>query len=559
MTNISLRRLTNSTATALASTVSSAATSLPINNATWTTDTSQYPLLLSVGGETILAQGVTTAGTQTFTGCIRAINGITKGHPAGTMVTVADPFRPSLGHGLELVPQAVAGSSLPSDIISYNDPYTGQAVLRVTRDGADMQAVNYMGSVESSSCWSPDSNRLVVAKYVASNPSLTGLYVFDLTEMRWAALTTAWLWSYPIFDHDGTHVWYVYSNGTINGDGRHYEIRRAPVPVVLDFDAPMADTSTLMLDVRAAAAAAGAGPLEDVLVMNKNHIASPPEAIFSFHVKTAAGMRTMLTGPSGGSFITSWGFDQNANGGGGDGDSSVWAKNTGYSIRTHRAPGGPGTDQRAVWSFNPPTALYDLADGGGGESSIAHSDWTYHPATATDFHIGSWRWPATRTAGVTTYYPTKGLVFGEVHCSIDHASSTGPLSDIRVVTVEYHIGSTSRGQMYLFAAGDYDIGGVTHPEITSWTSIRDLRHLCGPRNFLNPNFVDNLSAFSTHPHFSPNGHWIAWQSTCENDLETPQSELRTHWFYPAEICGPAGGTDGVNYAHLDICLTYVGP
>jgi hypothetical protein len=515
---------------------------------------------IMVGGERILVGSISGTGpTQTLNGCSRAVNGVTKSHVAGTPVEIADTFRLTFGHHPVANQIAASPPVSNSGIISYNDPYTGQPILRITRDGADRQAVNYMGPVESVSSWSPDSNRLVVSKWIATDPANSGIHVFDLTAMRWAPIVNTWLWAFPIFDHSGTHVWYIHSDGTFNANGRNYELRRAAVPTNLNFDAPIGTTSELMLDIRAAAAAAGAGEVTNALVLAKNHVAPGPAEIFSFGVETAAGMRTMFTSGGGGSFIPSWGFDQDPNSNIGDGDSVVWARNDGYNIRAHRAPAGPGSDQRAIWSFNPPTALYDIADGGGGESIIAHSDWGYHAGTSTDIHVGGWRWPATRTAGVTTYYPTKGLIFGEVHTTLDQASTSGPLSGVRVVNVEYHIGSGSRGQMYMWTLGDYDIGGVTHPEIVGWQDIRSLRHLLGPRNSLNPNFVNNLAAFSSHPNFSPNGHWIAWQSTSEIDLETPQSELRTHWYYPEEICGPAGGTDGTQFAFLDIYLTYVGP
>jgi len=65
--------------------------------AVWTIDADYYPLLLEIGGEVIEAGAPANAfGLQAFINCTRSVNGVTKSHPAGTPVHVAQPLRLAL-------------------------------------------------------------------------------------------------------------------------------------------------------------------------------------------------------------------------------------------------------------------------------------------------------------------------------------------------------------------------------------------------------------------------------------------------------------------------------
>lgn len=58
-----------------------------------TTDAGDYPMNLVIGGEEITATGCTGAGpAQTFTGCTRSVNGVSKSHLTGAAVQIAAPF-----------------------------------------------------------------------------------------------------------------------------------------------------------------------------------------------------------------------------------------------------------------------------------------------------------------------------------------------------------------------------------------------------------------------------------------------------------------------------------
>jgi len=102
------RRLLDDGTSLTAAPLTATATSIPVSDAQWTTDTANYPLDLEVGGELVTAAGVSTAGTQTFTGVTRAVNGVSKAHAAGAPVRVARPLRLSLGHAATATPAAVS-------------------------------------------------------------------------------------------------------------------------------------------------------------------------------------------------------------------------------------------------------------------------------------------------------------------------------------------------------------------------------------------------------------------------------------------------------------------
>jgi hypothetical protein len=84
---------------ALWATVSSSTTALPLTTASWTQDPHAYPLAVTVRGEIILVASAYTdpaTGLVVLDGCTRGVNNVAKSHPAGTTVTLADPFRLAL-------------------------------------------------------------------------------------------------------------------------------------------------------------------------------------------------------------------------------------------------------------------------------------------------------------------------------------------------------------------------------------------------------------------------------------------------------------------------------
>lgn len=170
------RRLMDDGTSVLASPIDEADAVLPLSDAQWTTASATYPLRLRVGGELMVATGIVTNGTQTFTGVARGVNGIRKAHPAGTPVRVADGQRLTMGHALS--PETpVTGAppppptpeptpEVPTDglqlwIDAGEDPTAGDlagqgftAELGST-SGSDAQdpAVTVAGSVD---VWTPD-------------------------------------------------------------------------------------------------------------------------------------------------------------------------------------------------------------------------------------------------------------------------------------------------------------------------------------------------------------------------------------------------------------------
>jgi hypothetical protein len=57
----------------------------------WTTDVAEFPFDILVGGERMTVSAITGASSpQTFT-VTRSVNGVIKGHPIGTTVSLADP------------------------------------------------------------------------------------------------------------------------------------------------------------------------------------------------------------------------------------------------------------------------------------------------------------------------------------------------------------------------------------------------------------------------------------------------------------------------------------
>lgn len=172
------RRLTDDGTSVLASSIDELDAVLPLSDAQWTTDSANYPLRLRVGGELMIATGVVTNGTQTFTGVVRSVNGVRKSHAAGTPVQVADGLRLTVGHALS-PPTPITGEPPPTpdptptpevpttDLVLWidagqdptagnldDDPYTAELGSTAGADAQD-PAVTVAGSVD---VWTPDGS-----------------------------------------------------------------------------------------------------------------------------------------------------------------------------------------------------------------------------------------------------------------------------------------------------------------------------------------------------------------------------------------------------------------
>lgn len=82
--------------TTLTASVTAGALSMQITstaeNGPWSTDPSDFPLAVRMGGEQVTVSAITGTGlTQTLTVTARAVNGVSRGWPAGTEVDVWDP------------------------------------------------------------------------------------------------------------------------------------------------------------------------------------------------------------------------------------------------------------------------------------------------------------------------------------------------------------------------------------------------------------------------------------------------------------------------------------
>lgn len=173
---MTVRRLEDDGTSLLASDLTAVATSIPVSDAQWTTAAGDYPLDLLIGGELVTATGISTAGTQTFTGVTRSVNGVAKAHAAGTPVRVARAMRLSLGHAVS-APGALTGSTpvtppaetpeIPTtDLVLWLDagvdpaagnladgePYTAELG---STSGADAQDPT-VGVAASVAVWDPD-------------------------------------------------------------------------------------------------------------------------------------------------------------------------------------------------------------------------------------------------------------------------------------------------------------------------------------------------------------------------------------------------------------------
>ena len=170
MVNTNLPRIASDVA-ALDSGVDGAATSIPLDTASWTVDPDQYPMLVNINGEIVRAGGASISGTVTLTSVTRAVNNVAKAHSAGTAVEVADPLRVTLGRrgeGLVSVaspPPAASGIS-QTDLVVWidaaqddtaanladDDTYTAQLGSTAGADSEDPTITTNDGR----DVWSPD-------------------------------------------------------------------------------------------------------------------------------------------------------------------------------------------------------------------------------------------------------------------------------------------------------------------------------------------------------------------------------------------------------------------
>ncbi|MGL4300055.1 MAG: TolB family protein [Candidatus Neomicrothrix subdominans] len=453
----------------------------------------------------------------------------------------------------------------PAPAITYDDPTTSREVIRVTRDGGDVGAINYMGGMSGeATSWSPDGTRAVFAKAVPGGGG-TGIYMVDLIQQQVAPICTsgtAGQWAYPIFSHDGTEVYFIDGAGSApNGNGnKAWAVRKAPVPSSPAWGSttPPTGTTSLLFDLRAAAEA-NATFISNALVLGKNNWTAgddPSWKYMNVHVEWGGGARTLLFQPTNNSPLGgNWSYSQLHNGAGGDGDVSIWAPagSSGHQFRilTHRSNGTTGgTTVRGVWDTSNVGAGVSHNPG---EPYLAHSDWAWHAGTANDIFVGAQRPIRTRTGGVTTDHTAHGSLFGELHLQVIRHQVTA-LGDVEIYAADYNDGSGSQAHIYRFKLSDYGIGGTSPFSGNNiWALVRDARKFAGHRNRLNIAGAEAaLAAFSPHPQPSPNGEWLLWQSSSQTSV--------AGFTYPVGTCGPQGGvrTDSVlgpdGYLALDIYL-----
>ncbi len=108
------------------------------------------------------------------------------------------------------------GTTYPSMMLSYDDPYTGHAAIRLTTDGAEHSIKNCLGdqSHESSS-WSPDATKICYGKKRESgctSPKPEGVYMLDIATGVETFLAPADIGDHDgwVFSRDGAEVYYYF-------------------------------------------------------------------------------------------------------------------------------------------------------------------------------------------------------------------------------------------------------------------------------------------------------------------------------------------------------------
>lgn len=418
--------------------------------------------------------------------------------------------------------------------ISYNDPTTGALVHRLTTDGA-AGCINYMGNLSGEAIsWSPDSNKITYAKRCDAGATPTGIYVYDIaTATERCLASTDSQWTYPIFNHDGTAVYFV--DGS---DSKRYALYTAPEAT----SGAGCATASMVLDLAAQAS------LDEVRVLTRNTGQTDATQLFATHVRTGNDWRTIIVDGAG-NIAPGWGFgtDNPPSASGGDGDASVWSPTDPNLIHTIRSV--DNSPSRAVWDVADRTAEYAPFTGSNScypQGQIGHSDWIWHPGSQTDVFIAAyscaWTIDSQGNVGGSNW-----RLHGYLHPNIDMTSTGGALADIRFVADEYHAGNGAEPFLYVTTLGDIGLGGSGYRG--QWSDVRANDKFVGHRNRLDDGTNNGLKAYEPHPQFSPDGRHVLWQSSSLNELAGTTC--------PASDCGEAGSGADSRISYLDLYIAEV--
>lgn len=122
MPDFSLPRLDLNAVATVAAAATSGATTISITPNSVLPTTGVYPIGLMIGGERITVASASISGANlVLAGCTRAVNGIVKAHVVGEAVTLANPYRLTLGNprhpylgGLAATPPVTGGGTFPT-------------------------------------------------------------------------------------------------------------------------------------------------------------------------------------------------------------------------------------------------------------------------------------------------------------------------------------------------------------------------------------------------------------------------------------------------------------
>lgn len=442
-----------------------------------------------------------------------------------------------------------------SSYLNYLDPYTNRMVYRLTSDGAT-GVTNYTGvqAPINGGSWSPDSKRIVVAKENPADSLQTGIYVFDLTAGKWAALCTCDSHlAYPVFNHDGTEVFFINgANGTPNGSGnKPWQLRKVTVPTNLDFDqVGPSNASTLVRDIRADAEAASKNLVSVTQLARNNDGGNTSWRMWSVQAQSSDGFRTLIYQPSGSIPYTGasgWSFAMTATS---VENFSVWSADPTDGV--FRIGAYRGTT-RGIWSTSSTAArLWDFQTSNGA-ITIADTHWAYHAATGTEVWMGPnrdvWYWP---NSGGDVVESSRGPTASGIQIFISPANPPATnLGLTRFIAAETGSGSGSEPYLYRATLQDFNVGG-TSPYSTGaiWASqIRPNKRWVGHRNKNTLAANATLKKYMPNAQISPDGNWVMWQSTSETSIVSGT----TTYTYPSETCGPPGGNSST-VAFLDIYM-----
>lgn len=124
----------------------------------------------------------------------------------------------------------------------YDDPLTGREVWRMTMDGT-LGCQNFMGDdAGEASSWSLDGQFITYHKRCWSNtPKTSGIYKMDVNtgEETFLVVQDGSPWGQPIFTHDGEHI--LYSEKTSGESNYKYTIRSISIDSTEDNPIPPKD------------------------------------------------------------------------------------------------------------------------------------------------------------------------------------------------------------------------------------------------------------------------------------------------------------------------------